>query len=137
MFMNLTSWLATWAPLVARIVMGGMFLMSGLQKATDLGGTANYIGLMVDLPYPMVFAMLAMLAEVVFGLMLIVGFQMRLAAAGLSVFVVITTVLFHTNWTDGSQQILFTKNLAIAAGLLYMMTFGSGSYAMDARNKKY
>ncbi len=121
--MNL-SWTNAYAPLVGRILMGGMFLMAGITKAMDLSGTATYIS-SATLPYPMVLAVAAMLLEILCGIALIVGYQAKLAAALLAIFTIVVTLAFHLD-----QQALFIKNLAILAGLLYMMTFGAGKYAV-------
>lgn len=121
--MNL-SWTNAYAPLVGRILMGGMFLMAGITKAMDLSGTAIYIS-SATLPYPMVLAVAAMLLEILCGIALIIGYQAKLAAALLALFTIVVTLAFHLD-----QQALFIKNLAILAGLLYMMTFGAGKYAV-------
>lgn len=129
--MQIPSWAEMYAPVVARVLMGGMFLMAGIQKFMGLSGTAGYIE-MAGLPAPMVLAFLAAALEVVAGAALLIGFRTKLAAASLAVFTVIATIIFHTGWsTNPMQQTMFMKNLAIIAGLLYMMSFGSGKYAAD------
>jgi putative oxidoreductase len=132
--MRIPSWAELYAPVIARVLMGGMFLLAGIQKWMGLSGTAMYIE-SVGLPAPMVLAVLAALIETVFGAALLVGFRTKLAAAGLLVFTVIATLIFHTGWSaNANQQVMFMKNLAIMAGLLYMMSFGSGAFSAD-RNR--
>ena len=119
-----------YAPVVARVLMGGMFLLAGIQKFMGLEGTAGYIA-SVDLPASMVLAVLVAALEVVAGAAILLGIRVKLAAAALVVFTVVATLLFHTGWSANAMQMtLFMKNLAIIAGLLYMMTFGSGRFAL-------
>jgi len=46
--------------------------------------------------------------------------------------------LFHDYWTLPAaqqmvQQLLFTKNIAVAGGLLAFVAFGAGAFSLDAR----
>ncbi len=129
--MQIPSWAELYAPVIARVLMGGMFLMAGIQKFMTLDTTAGYIATSF-LPAPMAMAVIAAIVETVLGASLLIGYRTKLAAAGLAVFTVIATIAFHTGWSANQmQQVLFTKNLAIVAGLLYMMAFGSGRYAVN------
>ena len=67
------------------------------------------------------------------GLALIVGFMTRWAALALAVFAVVSAVIFHANFGDQTQAILFMKNLAMAGGLLLLYVQGAGSYSLDAK----
>ena len=130
--MKILSWSERYAPLTARILMGGMFLMAGIMKAMDPAGTAGYIA-SVGLPLPMALALLTIVLEIGAGFFLVAGYQTRYAAAALAVFTIFATALFHTNWAMPMQQMFFTKNLSIIADLLYMMTYGSGMFAKDSK----
>jgi putative oxidoreductase len=128
--MQIPSWAEMYAPVIARVLMGGMFLIAGIQKFMGLEGTAGYIA-SVGLPAASVLAVLVAALEVVAGAAILLGYHVKLAAAALVVFVVLATLLFHTGWSANPMQMtLFMKNLAITAGLLYMMTFGSGRFAL-------
>lgn len=128
--MQIPSWAEMYAPVVARVLMGGMFLIAGIQKFMGLEGTAGYIA-SVGLPAASGIAILVAALEVVAGAAILLGYHVKLAAAALIVFVVLVTLIFHTGWSANPMQMtLFMKNLAIMAGLLYMMTFGSGRFAL-------
>ncbi|MGL4281875.1 MAG: DoxX family protein, partial [Albidovulum sp.] len=63
--------LKTYSPLVARILIGGFFLMAGVGKVGDIAGTAGYIqsvGLPGFLAWP------SAIFEILLGLALIVGY---------------------------------------------------------------
>lgn len=74
------------------------------------------------------------MAEVGGGLLLIVGYQARIAAAALAVFTVLAAVFFHNSFADQNQMIHFMKNLAITGGLLQVIAFGAGALSLDNRN---
>jgi putative oxidoreductase len=126
--------------LVARILLALMFVMSGVSKLTGLEGTAGYIA-SVGLPMAQVLAVGAGVLEVVAGVMLIVGWQARWAALALAAFTVLASLLFHNFWAmpkdeQFMQQLMFTKNLAITGGLLFVFAFGPGLLSLDARRAK-
>lgn len=125
-----------YAPLVGRIMMGGLFLMSGFSKIAAPVPTLGYIGA-VGLPAPQVALGIAILIEVVGGLMLLLGFRMRLAAIVLALFTLATAAIFHSNFADQNQLIHFLKNVAIAGGLLNMAAFGAGALSLDARTRRH
>ena len=120
--------LKTFAPLVARIFVGGFFLLAGVGKAADIAGTAGYME-MVGIPG--VLAWPATIFEIALGLSLILGFQIRLAALAGAAFCIITAVLFHNNFADQTQMIMFLKNFSIAGAFLMFFANGAGKFAVD------
>ena len=106
--------------------------MAGIMKATDLQMIAGYIDMM-GLPMPLLFAWGSMLLEIIAGGALLLGYKTKYSAAALLIFTVLVTLIFHTDFSNEAQQPLFTKNLAIMGGLLYMLSFGSGAIALDRR----
>ena len=87
---------------------------------------------------PEVGAVLAILVEIGAGALLLVGLQTRWAALILSVFTVAAGLFFHNYWAVPADQVmtqtlLFTKNLAIAGGLLAFAAFGAGAFSLDAK----
>lgn len=121
--------------LVARILLSVMFIMAGLQKFGDLGGTAGYIS-SVGLPAGSVLALLSAIFEVVAGLAILVGFQTRIAAYLLAAFCVVASLLFHNNFADMNQMLFFMKNITIAGGFLALAVAGAGGISIDARRGK-
>ncbi len=116
------------APLVARIFIGGFFLLSGLGKLGDVAGFTGYLtsgGLPAFLAWP------AILFEVAVGLAVIAGFQARIAALAGAAFCVVAALLYHNNLADQMQMIMFFKNFAIAGGFLMIFANGAGALAVD------
>lgn len=120
--------LKTYSPLIARLFIGGFFLLAGVGKVADIAGTAGYIqsvGLPGFLAWP------ATIFEIVLGLAMIVGYQTRIAALAGAAFCIFTAVVFHNNFADQTQMIMFLKNFSIAGAFLMFFANGAGKFALD------
>lgn len=126
----MNDFLRDYGPLAGRILIAAIFVISGWGKLMDPGGTAGYMA-NAGLPMAGVLVWVAIVVELLGGLMLVVGFQTRLAALALIVFTVVATVFFHPWWADPGQKIAFLKNLAMLGGLLYVAAHGAGGMAVD------
>lgn len=117
--------------LIARILLAHIFLISGLGKlGAGYAGTQGYMDAM-GLPgmlLPLVIAL-----EIGGGLALIAGFMTRWAALALAAFCVVSALIFHANFGDQIQMIMFMKNLAMAGGLLLLYVHGAGALSVDAK----
>lgn len=108
--------------LIARIFLGGMFLVSGLMKMQGgVLGTAGMIE-MLGIPAPLLVAWLVIAIEIVAGAMVVVGYKTAYAALALIVFVLLATFFVHMDVEDPN----FFKNLAIIGGFIYLMVHGNG-----------
>jgi putative oxidoreductase len=121
-------------PVLGRVLIALIFVMSGLSKIAAPAATIAYIQ-SAGAPLPPLAFAVAVIVEVVGGLALIAGFRTRLAAAVLAVFTLATAVLFHNNMADQNQMIHFLKNIAITGGLLQVIAFGAGAFSLDNRRK--
>jgi putative oxidoreductase len=123
--------------LIGRLVLAWFFVPAGWGKIAGFAGTVAY-ATSAGLPMPQVGVAVGLLIELLGGLMLLVGFKTRWAALALAVFSVAAAFFFHNFWTlpeaqQGMQQLNFTKNLAIAAGLLAFAAFGPGRFSIEGR----
>ncbi len=118
----------------ARILLGLIFVMAGISKiGAGYAGTAGYMD-SVGVPgglLPLVIAL-----EIVGGLMVIVGFKVNWAAYALAAFTLLAGVIFHNNFADQMQSILFMKNLAISGGLMLLALHGAGELSLDKKLAK-
>jgi putative oxidoreductase len=119
-------------PLIGRVLLVAIFLLSGFGKITDPAGTMAAITA-VGLPFPPLSYGGALLVEIGGGLMLVAGFHARIAAAAIAVFCLVSAALFHRAFGDQNQMIHFLKNLAMCGGALQVVAFGAGRYSLDAR----
>jgi putative oxidoreductase len=131
-----------------RILVPVVFIISGVQKALNIAGTARMLsGSGFPMPgwipadfagVPRYQALAGAVAavEIVGGLMILAGFKARWAALVLFVFTAAATVLFHHFWTmtgDAVAQnmVQALKNLSIMGAML--LIFAGGSHGLDNR----
>lgn len=119
-----------YAVVLARVLLGLVFLVAGWQKLTGFDGAVAYIAY-AGLPMPEVLAVLAIIVEFGGALLLIVGFHARIAAFALAVFTAIATLAYHMNVADPLQQTMLLKNLAIIGGLLMIKVYGPGPWSLS------
>jgi putative oxidoreductase len=119
-------------PLIGRIAIAAIFVLSGLSKLAAPAATIGYIQ-SSGLPLPQVGYAIALLVELGGGIALVLGYRTRLVAAILAAFSIVTALAFHSALGDQSQFINFFKNVAMAGGLLNVVAFGGGAWSLDAR----
>lgn len=116
--------------LVARLMIGQIFLIAGLQKISGYEGTQGY---MESVGLPGMLLPLVILVEAGGALAIMIGWQTKLAAIALAIFSLSSAALFHNNFSDQIQVIMFMKNIAMAGGLLLLAVYGAGGYSVDNR----
>lgn len=114
--------------LIARIFLGQIFLLAGLSKIGNLDGTMGYMEAM-GVPGMWIYPVIAL--EVLGGLTVILGWFTQLSSLTLAGFTVVAALIFHNNFADQMQMILFMKNIAITGGLLLLAIHGAGAYSID------
>ncbi len=119
--------------LVARIFLGHIFLLAGVSKINSYEGTQGYMDAM---GVPGVILPLVILLEIAGGLLIIAGWKTKLASIALALFTVVAAVIFHSNFADQMQMILFMKNIAIVGGFLLLAVHGAGAYSLDNRKSE-
>ena len=121
------------ADLIGRILISALFLLNGIFKINNYDGT---IGWMESFGMPGILLIPAIILEVLGPILIIVGYQTRIAAALLSLFCVATAVIFHNDFTDQMQFTSFLKNIALAGGFLILFTNGAKGLSLDNKFKK-
>lgn len=116
-------------PLIARILLSALFILSGVNKILHPAETQQYMAAS-GMPLTGLFLVAAIVLELAGGLSVLLGFYARIGAIALIVFTAVATLIFHTNLTDQIQQIMFMKNLAIIGGLLLLLQHGPGNIAL-------
>lgn len=119
------AYMRTHGTLVGRVLLGLLFLVSGLQMLTA-GVSGSYLLSAIEgvgIPLAGFFAWVIILVKVLGGSSLIVGYRVGLAAASLFVFTLLTIVFVHNNLGELTAAL---KNLSIMGGLLYVMAYGAG-----------
>lgn len=119
-------------PLLGRVLIAAIFLLSGFGKLADPAGTIGYIA-SAGLPAPQLGYAGAVAVEILGGLALVIGYRTRLVASVLALFALATAFGFHFQLGDQNQFIHFFKNLAMTGGLLQIVAFGAGPVSLDER----
>ena len=119
-------------PLLGRVGIAAIFVLSGFSKLAAPAATIGYIQ-STGLPLPQLGLAIAILVELVGGIALVLGYRTRIVATILAGFSIATAVVFHSALGDQNQFIHFFKNVAIAGGLLNVIALGGGTWSLDAR----
>lgn len=123
------------ALLAARILMPILFISAGWGKVTGYAGTQQY---MEAMGVPGALLPLTILLELGGGLAVLFGLLTRTTVLFTAGFTILTAFLFHSNFADGVNQLMFMKNLTIAGGYLVLAVAGPGAFSIDRLlNKKW
>ena len=127
--------LTSYGPLLGRVLIAAIFVLSGISKISGFEATVGYIA-SKGLPFASLGAIAAIIVELGGGMMLIVGWKARWAAAAMLIFTVVAAFIFHNFWAAAADQaqnqmIHFMKNISMAGGLLFVIIHGSGAVSID------
>jgi putative oxidoreductase len=116
--------------LTGRVLLSFIFIMAGISKIGAYTGTQGY---MESMGVPGILLPLVIMLEVGGGLALLLGWQTRIAAFLLAGFSIVSALIFHANFADQMQSILFMKNIAIAGGLLLLVAGAAQDWSIDGK----
>ena len=116
----------------ARILISVLFLISAYNKIFNIESSMNWMsgyGVPGILIYPTI------LLEILLPVMIIIGYKVRIAAGLLSIFCLLTAFIFHFDFADQIQSILFLKNIGLAGGFLFIVVNGTKEWSLDKEKK--
>ncbi len=116
----------------ARVLISVLFLISAYNKIFNIESSMNWMsgyGVPGILIYPTI------LLEILLPVMIIIGYKVRIAAGLLSIFCLITAFIFHFDFADQIQFILFLKNIGLAGGFLFIVVNGTKEWSLDKEKK--
>ena len=116
--------------LCGRILLAAMFLISGLGKIASYAATVGY---MASVGVPSALLPLVIATEIGGAICIILGWQTRITAFLLCGFALLTAFVFHRNFADQIQTVMFLKNVSIAGGFLLLVANGAGPLSLDRR----
>jgi putative oxidoreductase len=116
-----------------RVLLAALFLLSGLGK---IGGYAATAGYMSSAGVPSALLPLVIATEVGGAILVIVGWKTRVTASLLAGFTLLTAFIFHNNFADQIQMVMFLKNVSIAGAFLLLAANGAGPLSIDRRLAK-
>jgi putative oxidoreductase len=113
-----------------RVLLASLFLLSGLTKMSSYGATA---GEMAAMGVSAALLPIVIATEVLGSLAIIAGWHTRIAAFLLAGFTLIAGGIFHNNFGDQIQVIMFLKDVSIAGAFLMLVANGAGPLSVDHR----
>jgi putative oxidoreductase len=119
--------------LTGRTLIAAIFLISGVGKIAGYSGTVAY---MESMGVPGALLLPTIVLEIGGALAIIAGWWTKPVALALAAFSLVAGILFHGNFADQMQQIMFLKNVAIAGGFLFLAVNGAGKWSLDARRAR-
>jgi len=128
--------------LILRVVLGIVFFPHGAQKMLGWwggGGFEGTMGYFTGQGVPYVLALLAILAEFLGSLGLIVGLLTRVAAFGITCVMVVAIFMVHLpngffmNWSGKQAGEGFEYHLLVLAITVVLMWRGAGAYSVDRK----
>jgi putative oxidoreductase len=117
------------AALAGRLLLAAIFLH---EAAAKLMGYPAALAYMQAFGVPGQLLPFAIAVELSCGLLILLGYQTRVAAMILAGFCLVAASLFHTRLGDRNQLLHFEKDLAIAGGLIMLFAHGAGRWSLDA-----
>ncbi len=108
--------------------MAAIFVLSGISKVGAFEATQGYMEAF-GLPGALLGPTIAF--EILAGLAVLLGLGTRHAAFLLAGFSIVTALIFHRDFGDQVQQIMFLKNVAMAGGLLILARHGAPSLSLE------
>ncbi|MBU3002643.1 DoxX family protein [Paraglaciecola arctica] len=127
--------------LLGRLLMGGYFILPGIQKITHYQTMTDYM-LAHSVPVSAVLLPVTIIIQITAGLAIIIGFKGKIAAFLLAGLTLVISLYMHDFWTlaEGIERSHetqnFFKNMGLMAGLLIVANFGTGKFSLDNREPK-
>ncbi|SVD51318.1 uncharacterized protein METZ01_LOCUS404172 [marine metagenome] len=114
--------------LIGRILLSALFLIEGIGKISMQEDVMMY---MENYGIPGILFVPAVILEILFPLLLIVGYKTKLAAFVMALFTFTVAIIFHTDFSKGMEMVFFLKDLAIAGGFLMIFVYGANKISLD------
>ena len=119
--------------LFGRVLLMVLFVYSGIEKITGYAATTGY---MATAGVPAAFLPLAIVVEIAGTIVIVLGWQTRVASVLLAGYTLVAAMLFHNNFADQVQLIMFLKNVSICGAFLLLAANGAGPLSLDARRAR-
>ena len=111
-----------------RLFLSALFLIEGLGKISIQEDVIMY---MEDYGVPGILFLPALALEILFPLLLIIGYKIKWTASIMALFTFTVAIIFHTNFSESMQLMLFLKDIAIAGGFMIVIAHGPGKISLD------
>ena len=116
--------------LLGRVLISAIFLLNGVFKISNYDGTVGWIE---SFGIPGVLIIPAIILEVIGPILIIIGYKTKIAAGFLSLFCILTAIIFHNDFSDQMQLTSFLKNIALAGGFLFIVVNGTKEFSIEKK----
>ena len=113
---------------LGRVLLSTLFLVEGIGKISMQEDVVMY---MEDYGVPGILFLPTIILEILFPLLLITGYRTKWVASVMALFTFTVAIIFHTDFSEGIQMILFLKDIAIAGGFMIIIAYGPGKISLD------
>ena len=117
--------------LIARILISFVFFISGIRKIFNYEDTVIW---MDGFGVSGFFLIPAIILEILAPLLIVIGYKVRIAAVLLSLFCIVTAIIFLNDLPN--QIVGFSKNIALAGGFLFLSINGAKDFSLDKKLSK-
>ena len=111
-----------------RIFISTLFIVEAIRKISFKEETIFY---MEDYGVPEILFYPSLIFELVFPILLIIGYQTRISAVAMFIFTLVVTIIFHNDFENHMQFIALLKNLSIAGGFLIIASNQPKVWTLD------
>ena len=111
-----------------RIFISTLFIVEAFKKFSFKEDTILY---MMDYGVPEILFYPALIFEIIFPILLIIGYKTKISAFSMFIFTIVVTIIFHNDFGDQVQIMAFLKNLAIAGGFLIISANEPKVFTLD------
>jgi putative oxidoreductase len=124
--------------LLSRLGLAALFIIGGFEKIFTISGFAAIMA-SHGLPFASLSPYVAIVIELVGGIVFLLGYQTRLIAILFAIYTIVTALIGHNFWAiadaaaSHGNQIHFFKNVSIAGGFLAVYVTGGGRFSVDGR----
>ena len=113
---------------LGRVLLSTLFLVEGLKKISMQESVVMY---MEDYGVPGILFIPSVILEILFPLLIIVGYKTKFSALVMTLFTFTVAIIFHTDFHEDMQLVFFLKDLAIAGGFLMIFFYGANKISLD------
>jgi len=111
-----------------RLLLSALFLIEGLGKISIQEDVILY---MENYGVPEILFLPALVLEILFPLLLIAGYKIKWTASIMAIFTFSVAIIFHTDFSENMQLMLFLKDIAIAGGFMIIIANEPGKISLD------
>src|SRR5207249_1575034 len=115
---------------LGRLLLAALFVLSAVAKIALFDETRRAIDAL-GISAAGALLPIAIAAELIGGVMVAIGFEVRRASLGLLAYLALATLFFYHDLSIGLHRAFALSNLAFAGGLLMLYAHGAGAFSVE------